>query len=146
MWIAWRISAGGAVLESRNWGGTSMAYVDIVTALAVLQFVVFGFRVGKARGRYGVKAPAITGNEIFERYFRVQQNTLEQLIVFLPGLYLFSHYFSPPVAAVLGAVYLVGREVYAATYVKDPSKREIGYALTLLPTVILVLGGLIGAV
>jgi glutathione S-transferase len=123
-----------------------MAYVDIVTALAVLQFVVFGFRVGKARGRYGVKAPAITGNEIFERYFRVQQNTLEQLIVFLPGLYLFSHYFSPPVAAVLGAVYLVGREVYAATYVKDPAKREMGYGLTFLPTVILVLGGLIGAV
>ena len=123
-----------------------MAYVDIVTALAVLQFLVFGFKVGKARGRYGVKAPAITGNEIFERYFRVQQNTLEQLIVFLPGLYLFSHYFSPPVAAVLGAVYLVGREVYAATYVKDPAKREMGYGLTFLPMVILVLGGLIGAV
>ena len=123
-----------------------MAYVDIVTALAVLQFLVFGFRVGKARGRYGVKAPAITGNEIFERYFRVQQNTLEQLIVFLPGLYLFSHYFSPPAAAALGVVYLIGREVYAATYVKDPAKREIGYGLTFLPTVILVLGGLIGAV
>ena len=123
-----------------------MAYVDIVTALAVLQFVVFGFRVGKARGRYGVKAPAITGNEIFERYFRVQQNTLEQLIVFLPGLYLFSHYFSPLAAAALGVVYLIGREVYAATYVKDPAKREMGYGLTFLPTVILVLGGLIGAV
>jgi len=123
-----------------------MAYVDIVTALAVLQFVVFGFRVGKARGRYGVKAPAITGNEIFERYFRVQQNTLEQLIVFLPGLYLFSHYLSPLVAAVLGVIYLIGREVYAATYVKDPAKREMGYGLTFLPMVILVLGGLFGAV
>ena len=101
-----------------------MAYVDIVTALAVLQFIVFGFKVGGARGRYGVKAPAITGNEIFERHFRVQQNTLEQLIAFLPGLYLFSHYFSPLVAAALGVVYLIGREVYAATYVKDPAKRE----------------------
>jgi len=50
-----------------------MPYVDIVTALAVLQVPVFGFRVGKARGRYGVKAPAITGNETFERYFRVQK-------------------------------------------------------------------------
>ena len=67
-----------------------MAYVDIVTALALLQFIVFGFKVGRARGRYGVKAPAITGNEIFERHFRVQQNTLEQLMVFLPGMYLFS--------------------------------------------------------
>ena len=123
-----------------------MAYVDIVTALAVLQFTVFGFRVGGARGRYAVKAPAVTGNEIFERYFRVQQNTLEQLIVFLPGLYIFSHYLSPLVAAGLGAVYLIGREVYAATYVRDPAKRGAGYGLTFLPTVILVLGGLFGAV
>src|SRR5271163_4946388 len=123
-----------------------MAYVDIVTALAVLQFIVFGFKVGKARGVYGVKAPATTGNEIFERNFRVQQNTLEQLIVFLPGLYLFSHYFNPLVAAALGVIYLIGREVYAATYVKDPAKRGAGYGLTFLPMVILVLGGLIGAV
>jgi glutathione S-transferase len=123
-----------------------MAYVDIVTALALLQFVVFGFKVGRARGRHGVKAPAVTGNETFERYFRVQQNTLEQLIVFLPGLYLFSHYFKPQVAAVLGAIYLIGREIYAFTYVKDPAKREIGFGLTFLPTVILVLGGLFGAV
>jgi glutathione S-transferase len=122
-----------------------MAYVDIVTALAVLQFLVFGFKVAKARGRYGVKAPAIAGNEIFERYFRVQQNTLEQLIAFLPGLYLFSHYFSPRLAAGLGLVYLIGREMYAFTYVKNPAKRELGYALTLLPTAILILGGLFGA-
>jgi glutathione S-transferase len=123
-----------------------MAYVDIVTALAVLQFLTFGFKVAKARGRYGVKAPAVTGNEIFERHFRVQQNTLEQLVVFLPGLYLYSHYLGPLVAAALGLVYLVGREVYAFTYVKDPAKREIGYALTMLPIAILILGGLIGAV
>jgi len=123
-----------------------MAYVDIVTALAVLQFIVFGFRVGAARGRYGIKAPAITGNEIFERLFRVQQNTLEQLIAFLPGIYLFSRYFNPVVAAALGAVYLVGRELYAYTYVKDPSKRDVGYGMTFLPMVILVVGGLVGAV
>ena len=122
-----------------------MAYVDIVTALAVLQFLVFGFKVAKARGRYGVKAPAITGNEIFERHFRVQQNTLEQLIAFLPGLYLFSHYFNPLVAAALGLLYLIGREMYAFAYVKDPGKREIGYALTLLPLAVLLVGGLIGA-
>jgi len=123
-----------------------MAYVDIVTALAVLQFIVFGFKVGSARGRYGVKAPAITGNEIFERLFRVQQNTLEQLIAFLPGIYLFSHYFSPLVAAALGVLYLVGRELYAYSYVKDPAKRGLGYGLTFLPMVILVVGGLIGAI
>ncbi len=123
-----------------------MAYVHIVTALALLQYLVFGYKVGRARGRYAVKAPAVTGNETFERHFRVQQNTLEQLIVFLPGLYLFSRYFNPWVAAILGVIYLIGREIYAMTYVKDPGKRTAGYALTFLPTVILAVGGLFGAV
>jgi glutathione S-transferase len=123
-----------------------MAYVDIVTVLALLQFILFGFKVGGARGRYGVKAPAITGNDTFERYFRVQQNTLELLVAVLPGLYLFSRYWNPLVAAALGVIYLIGREIYAAAYVKEPSKRTAGYGLSLLPTGILVLGGLIGAV
>jgi hypothetical protein len=81
-----------------------MAYVDIVTALALIQFIIFGFKVGTARGKYGVKAPATTGNEMFERHFRVQQNTLEQLVLLLPGLYLFSRYWSPVWAAGLGVV------------------------------------------
>jgi glutathione S-transferase len=122
-----------------------MAYVDIVTALALLQFVVFGFRVSAARGKYGVKAPAITGNDIFERYFRIQQNTLEQLIAFLPGLYLFSRYWNPLWAAGIGVVYLLGREIYAAAYVKDPAKRSLGYGLTFVSLVVLILGGLLGA-
>ena len=123
-----------------------MAYVDIVTALALLQFIVFGFKVGSARGKYGVKAPAVTGNEIFERCFRVQQNTLEQLVVFIPGLYIFGRYVNPLWAAGLGLVYLIGREIYAATYVKDPAKRSLGFGLTFLPSVILVAGSLIGGV
>jgi hypothetical protein len=123
-----------------------MTYVDIVTVLAILQFIVFGFKVGSARGKYGIPAPAITGNAIFERYFRVQQNTLEQLIAFIPALYLFSRYISPFLAAGLGVVYLIGREVYAATYVKDPAKRSVGFGLTFLPIVILLAGGLIGAI
>ncbi len=123
-----------------------MAYVDIVTALALLQFIFFAFRVGGARAKYGVKAPAVTGNEIFERHFRVQQNTLEQLIGFVPGLYLFSHYFNPLLAAALGVVYLIGRQLYSISYVKDPAQRGPGFGLTFFPTVILILGGLIGAV
>jgi glutathione S-transferase len=123
-----------------------MAYVDIVTALALAQFFIFGYRVGSARMKFGIKAPAITGNETFERYFRVQQNTLEQLIVLLPGLYLFSRYWNPLWAAGLGVIYLVGREVYASTYVKNPAKRSLGYVLTLLPTLVLLVGGGVGAV
>ena len=122
-----------------------MAYVDIVTALALLQFVVFLMQVGRARDKYGVLAPATTGNEIFERYFRVQQNTLEQLILFLPGLYLFAHYLNPLWAAGLGLIYLIGRQIYSASYVKDPKTRSAGFGLTFLPTLVLIVGGLIGA-
>jgi glutathione S-transferase len=134
------------VFEFDNERGTFMAYVDIVTALALIQFLAFGFQVGHAREKHGVKAPAIAGNEIFERYFRVQQNTLESLIVFLPALYVFGKYFDPRWAAALGVVYLVGRAVYAATYVKNPAKRSLGYGLTLLPIVVLLVGSGFGAV
>jgi glutathione S-transferase len=123
-----------------------MAYVDIVTALALTQYIVFMFKVGGARQKYGVTAPAITGNEIFERHFRVQQNTLEQLVILLPGLYLFSRYFNPLWAAGLGVVYLAGREIYAATYVKNPATRSVGYGLTFLPVIVLLAGAAIGAV
>ncbi|HUX73388.1 MAG TPA: MAPEG family protein [Steroidobacteraceae bacterium] len=123
-----------------------MAYVHIVTALAVLQFIVFGLKVGGARSRYGIKAPAVGGHEAFERHFRVQQNTLEQLVAFLPGLYLFSRYFNPVWAAALGAVYLLGREIYAGSYVKDPAKRGPGFGLSFIPIAMLIVGGLIGAI
>jgi glutathione S-transferase len=133
------------MLEFNNPGGTMMAYVDIVTALALLQFIYLGFRVGGARSKYGIKAPATTGNEIFERHFRVEQNTLEQLIVLIPGLYLFSRYFNPLYAAALGVVYLIGRQIYAASYVRDPAARSAGFGMSFLPSVALIVGSLIGA-
>jgi glutathione S-transferase len=123
-----------------------MPYVDIVTALALLQFLWLAMRVGSARQKYGVRAPAVTGSDVFERHFRVQQNTLEQLMMFLPGLYLFSHYFNPAYAAGLGVLYLIGRTLYAFAYVKNPGSRSAGFLTGFLPTIILVAGGLIGAI
>ena len=123
-----------------------MAYVNIVTALALLQFLVFGFKVGSARERLGIKAPAMVGNETFERLHRVHMNTLEMLAAFLPGLYLFSTYFNPLIAAGLGVLYLAGRTLYAGAYVKEPSKRGPGFGLSFLPTVVLIVGGLVGAI
>jgi uncharacterized MAPEG superfamily protein len=123
-----------------------MPYVDIVTALALIQFMSFAAKVASARGKYGIKAPATTGNEIFERHFRVQQNTLEVLIMVIPGLYIFSHYFNPLIAAALGILYLAGRQIYATSYVKDPAKRSLGFGLTVLPLMILLAGAVIGAI
>ena len=109
-----------------------MAPVALVILLAVLQFLVFGWLVARARARYGIKAPATTGHEVFERWFRVQQNTLEMLIAFIPAISLFAIYVNPNWAAWVGLVYIVGRAVYVRAYVADPARweRERDRALT----------------
>src|SRR5262245_26017428 len=117
-----------------------MAYVGIVAALAVLELVWFGILVGRARGQYNVEAPATTGHPIFERHFRVQQNTIEQMVIFLPGLYLFARFVSEPIAALIGLVYVVGRVIYQRSYVADPATRSVGFALSALPALVLVVG------
>ena len=123
----------------------NMIWVDVVGLLAVLQLVLFGVLVGRARGRYGVAAPATTGHPIFERYYRVQMNTVESLLVFLPGLWLAAKYWSPGYSAILGAIYLVGRFVYLNAYVNDPKKRSMGFALSMFPALALVVAALLGA-
>lgn len=123
-----------------------MPYVHIVVCLALAEFLWFALAVAGARGRYKVVAPAVTGNETFERYLRVQMNTLEQLIVFIPAILLFGQYLSPFIAAGLGVVFLIGRAIYFFAYVKDPKKREIGFSLSFLPTVILLGGAIFGSV
>ena len=123
-----------------------MELVAVVIVLALLEFIVFGALVGRARGRYGVKAPAMGGHEIFDRYFRVHYNTMEMLVVFVPAIWLFGLYVSPGWGAILGAVFLVGRVLYLRGYVADPSKREVGFGLSVLPVFVLLVGALVGAV
>lgn len=123
-----------------------MAWIDLVAVLALLQFVGFGVLVGGARGKYGVKAPAVSGHEMFERVYRVQMNTLEQLVVFLPALYLAAKYWPPALVAGVGAVYLVGRVIYWRSYVNDPKSRGLGFGLTALPTLALLGATLVGLV
>jgi uncharacterized MAPEG superfamily protein len=122
-----------------------MEPVAVVIALALVQYVVFAMLVGWARGKYGVKAPAVTGHETFDRYFRVHQNTLELLVVFVPAIWLFGMYVDPTWAALLGLVYLVARVLYLRGYVADPAKREVGFALSVLPVFVLLAGALWGA-
>jgi len=120
-----------------------MELVGLISLLAVLQFVVFGILVGRARGVYGVKAPATTGHEQFERWFRVHYNTLEKLIVFLPALWLFGYYVGQYYAAGLGLIYLVGRLLYALSYTRDPASRTLGTLVSELPILIMIIGGII---
>jgi len=118
-----------------------MAWVHLVTLLALFEYLFFGALVGRARGTYGVKAPATSGHEIFERYFRVQMNTLELLIIFVPALWIAAAYWNPAWVAAVGAVFLLGRLVYLRGYVADPRTRSLGFALSSIPVVMLLLGG-----
>lgn len=121
-----------------------MPWVDLVTLLAVLQFLAMVWLVGRARVKYAVRAPATTGNVHFERWFRVQQNTLETLIMFLPAQWIAAHYWPPGWMALIGVVYLIGRAVYLVQYVRDPRNRATGYFLSMGPVGVLVAFGLAG--
>lgn len=116
--------------------------VAIVTIAAVLVYVWMGLRVGGARSRSGIAAPAMTGDPVLERHIRVQANTLEWLPVFLVGLWLFALYWNDLVAAALGVVWIVGRILYAFGYVADPAKRELGFIVQALAAAVLLFGAL----
>lgn len=123
-----------------------MNYIDIVTMLALIQYLIFSGMVGKARGTYGVKAPAVTGDEGFERIYRVQMNTLELLVPLIPAMYAAAHYWPQLVVALTGAVYLLGRILYWRSYVTNPSARGLGFFLSIFPIFGLILSALVAAV
>jgi hypothetical protein len=123
-----------------------MEAVTIVTVLALMQFYWFGIEVGSMRVKHGCKAPATTGAPEFERMFRVQQNTMEQLVMFLPALWMYASLVNPLWGAGMGVFYLIGRFIYRSSYVKDPASRSIGFTVSILPTTVMLAWVLIAAV
>jgi len=123
-----------------------MSLVHLVLALALVEFFWFCWAVGRARERYEVPAPATTGNTAFECYFRVQMNTLEQLVIFVPSLVMFAHYWGPLVAAALGALFIIGRALYFYGYTRAPERRHTGFLLSSVPNLALLIGALLGAI
>lgn len=121
-----------------------LEYPSLVTALTLLLYLVLTINVGRARGKYQVPPPATTGDPNFERVLRVQQNTLEQLVFFLPGLWLFSYYLNPLWGAGIGGFWLIGRILYAWGYYQAPEKRGLGFAISSLSGLILLGGSLVG--
>ncbi len=123
-----------------------MLWIALVVLIALMEFMVFGFLVGRARGLYKIQAPATSGHPVFERSFRVHYNTLELLVVFIPAIWLFGLYLNPRWGAIIGAVFIVARALYAIGYVRAPEKREVGALLSFLSVIILVVGAIFGVV
>ncbi len=121
-------------------------YPSLVTVLALLMYLVITANVGRARFKYKIQPPAMTGDPNFERVVRVQQNTLEQIVFFLPLLWLFSYYVSPLWGAILGGVWIIARILFAWGYYKEASKRALGFGLSTLASLSLLGGSLVGLV
>jgi glutathione S-transferase len=122
-----------------------MSAVDFVIGLMLVEYFVFVLAVGRARVRYQVAAPATTGHPEFERFFRVQMNTLEQLIIVIPCMWMFARYIHEPTAAILGLIFIVGRALYFTSYTRDPKSRGWGFMISSLPMLTLLVGSMIGA-
>ena len=104
----------------------------VVTLLIVLLMFANGLMVGRARGRYGIKAPATSGHEAFERVFRVQMNTQESALMVLPTLWIAAWYGYPDFAAIAGVAWVLARVWYALAYSRDASKRGPAFSLSML--------------
>lgn len=118
------------------------ALTAIVTLVALLVYVAMGIAVGRARGKTGIAAPAMTGDPLLERAIRVQANTLEWLPIFLGSLWLFAIYWNDRIAAAIGVVWIIGRILYWSGYISAPEKRETGFMIQMLAAAVLLFGAL----
>ncbi len=104
----------------------------LVTLLTILLLFGTAWAVGKARARHGIHAPATSGHPDFERAFRVQMNTLENTVLFLPTLWLAAHYGFAGWAGIAGLVWVAGRLWYAVAYLQEAKKRGAGFVVGML--------------
>ena len=124
----------------------TLLFPSILTVLTLILYFILTANVGRARLKYKVPVPQTSGDPDFERVFRVQQNTLEQLILFLPSLWLFSLFVSAIWGAGIGALWIVGRILYAWGYYQAAEKRGIGFGINVLSTLVLLIGSLVGII
>lgn len=122
------------------------AWIVLVTVAALLLYFYMGLRVGAARAKHNVPAPAITGAPEFERTFRVQMNTLEWLPIFLPMLWIAAAYWDARIVAAVGVVWIVGRVMYMDGYIKAADQRSMGFSVQALAVLALMIGAVAGAI
>lgn len=135
------LSKAIAMLETE-----AILWPSLVTVASLLMYFVVTINVGRARAKYKIMPPQMIGDQNFERVVRVQQNTLEQLILFLPSLWLFSLFVSPLWGASIGATWVLGRILFAWGYYQAAEKRTLGFGISSLTTITLLIGALVGII
>ncbi|NJL60775.1 MAG: MAPEG family protein [Methylacidiphilales bacterium] len=121
-------------------------WTSLVTACTLLVYLILTINVGRARAKYKVPVPQMSGEPNFERVLRVQQNTLEQMVFFLPALWLFSFYVNPLWGAGIGAAWVLGRILYAWGYYQAAEKRALGFGISSMSGIVLLLGAIAGII
>lgn len=124
-----------------------MAHLPVLVAwLTVVLLLVVTLLTGRARGKYGIAAPAVSGPPLFERTYRVQMNTLEHTVIFLPALWLASQSGHPACAGILGLAWLVGRVGYVPAYIRNPPSRHYPFLLAMIALLLMLILGAWGVV
>lgn len=121
-----------------------MQWTAWATLAALAVYLWISANVGRARGKYKVNAPAVEGPPEFNRVMRVQANTVEAMALFLPALWLCAYFLGDRWAALGGAVWCIGRIVYAQAYYRDAAKRTAGFGITMLASFGLMVGAAAG--
>jgi glutathione S-transferase len=129
-----------------DFGRFPKPYTALATLLDMVLYLIVSFRVGMARRKYKVAAPATDGPEKFLRIFRIQANTLEQLMQHLPLLWIAAFAMDDVFAAALGLVWLFGRCLYAVRYEQKPGRRTKGFMIAMLANLLLLIGAMAGVV
>ncbi len=124
----------------------TMLWTECVILLALVVYLGTAIYCARMRAQHRIMAPATSGHPAYERAFRIQQNTLEQLVAFVPGVWLFSLLVNPRAGAMVGAVWIVGRVIYAFSYASAPERRGPGFIISFIALVVLVVGALVQSV
>jgi glutathione S-transferase len=127
-----------------DFGGLPKPYTAFVTLLDMAIYFVIIANVGRARAQYKVKAPSTEGPDPFQRVLRVQVNTVEQLALHLPILWIAAFAMDDAFAASFGVVWALGRVLYARGYYQKAKRRTKGFVIGMVVNGILFVGALAG--
>lgn len=119
---------------------------DLVVLLTVLLLFAVTVLTGRARRKYAIKAPATSGHPMFERVYRIQMNTLEHAVIFLPALWVAARWGNPTWAGILGLVWLLGRVWYVPAYLSDPARRGPPFGLGMIALMLMIVLAIWGVI